>query len=1040
MEDTVLNNIRVPIDWVCSYRQIQFLLVEYGVSAIQGCDNVCAPKNKSIIQLWNLFKNAAFLYEKGYTDKANTIYEFVRRALTKYENVDVGSSEIHVEDAVVGIKCIGDNYEFDDISETYNFVANNEEQLNIQDNGLGQVVQFNITSEKIVTIGSKEEKFFIGYNFVLNNSNDSSWISYNQENRSVTIRENKVSVRKAEFKLIQLESGKILNGIINQDLNKLTYKYTINIFPERIELPPEGGRASFSIDSYKELVNETGEIVGDKIQVYYKAYSSSRYFTVKGNSVSAEANANEIRKGSIIIERDELGIDGNKKIELYQDSLNKEIRYRLVASVDNNVIDNKGTNAVTLTVESYKETYINGNPQGDKVTIPYTVVSNKGLLTNHTSDKNKWYMPVNETTSVRTDSLTIRQTESNKSEVIDIRQEAAVETFDYIFTCNQENIDAPNAGTNVILNIQSFKQFYVNNKPSNKTPVAYTGSVVSGGDFITITPSLPNSITIAKNDNEKERNGKILYKQVDNNSKELEVRITQIGASIEYEYFFETDDSNEITLAQYANTNRDIVIRSYKKKKVNGQYEGGNINVNFGLTTALSGEIANIVSVNANSQDSKIYIRSNLNTTNNRYTGNIVVTQSESSNGIGKTLLFTIIKEASKIEYEYRLEVNVNRIEVDAYAPDGYDFQVTRNDRVIYINDDHYRTDENLHWQATADADWIKVGGQDVGHFNVDENLDRNSKQYGNITVHLIDDDGNTADKTIAITQNYATYEEKYVMDVVGMFELFRDKISKDLTYVLENNSYRNGRIVNTVYETDKYNGRQFRITTRFCEDGCSEWNFSINTTSQTVGCIYLGSLSSNDFARAEGVYETEDKRYKAIISAIYYEANSDYNPHLISYYTIPYESAIYDYFYHYIPDNLKCLYADLLKVFIASHNDSHKLRKAIFNINLFQSLIAAHFFKMQKKYELFLKMIVSYLNNWFKNNDISYEYHIGEIEENGHVYMDVLPCQKQADVKLELDPITGHLHEIDNSKDTEAIEFEVEDSHLILTKYGYTK
>lgn len=64
MEDTVLNNIRVPIDWVCSYRQIQFLLVEYGVSAIQGCDNVCAPKNKSIIQLWNLFKNAAFLYEK----------------------------------------------------------------------------------------------------------------------------------------------------------------------------------------------------------------------------------------------------------------------------------------------------------------------------------------------------------------------------------------------------------------------------------------------------------------------------------------------------------------------------------------------------------------------------------------------------------------------------------------------------------------------------------------------------------------------------------------------------------------------------------------------------------------------------------------------------------------------------------------------------------------------------------------------------------------------------------------------------------------
>ena len=181
------------------------------------------------------------------------------------------------------------------------------------------------------------------------------------------------------------------------------------------------------------------------------------------------------------------------------------------------------------------------------------------------------------------------------------------------------------------------------------------------------------------------------------------------------------------------------------------------------------------------------------------------------------------------------------------------------------------------------------------------------------------------------------------------------------------------------------------------------------------------------------------DGKYENAVSCTFNMNDTD-SVMFLRYYDSSYDTNIYDYFYHYIPDNLKCLYADLLKVFIASHNDSHKLRKAIFNINLFQSLIAAHFFKMQKKYELFLKMIVSYLNNWFKDNDISYEYHIGEIEENGHVYMDVLPCQKQADVKLELDPITGHLHEIDNSDNTENIEFEIEDSHLMLTKYGYTK
>lgn len=47
---------------------------------------------------------------------------------------------------------------------------------------------------------------------------------------------------------------------------------------------------------------------------------------------------------------------------------------------------------------------------------------------------------------------------------------------------------------------------------------------------------------------------------------------------------------------------------------------------------------------------------------------------------------------------------------------------------------------------------------------------------------------------------------------------------------------------------------------------------------------------------------------------------------------------------------------------------------------------------------------------------------------------------RNKLNVKLELDPITGHLHEIDNSDNTENIEFEIEDSHLILTKYGYTK
>lgn len=109
--------------------------------------------------------------------------------------------------------------------------------------------------------------------------------------------------------------------------------------------------------------------------------------------------------------------------------------------------------------------------------------------------------------------------------------------------------------------------------------------------------------------------------------------------------------------------------------------------------------------------------------------------------------MFTIIKEASKVEYQYRLEVRPESIKCDAYAPNGYDFEVLKSDRLTYINDELYRTDENLHWQASADVDWIKTGGQDVTHFNVDENTDELHVRDGKITVHIIDDDENTADK-----------------------------------------------------------------------------------------------------------------------------------------------------------------------------------------------------------------------------------------------------------------------------------------------------
>lgn len=149
MEDTVLVNMKIPMDWVCTYRQIQSLLIDYGVDAIAGCDNVCSSKNKEVIQLWNLFKNAVYVYYKEDTDKAIRIYNFVTNSLKKYDGVNLGTSKLYIEDSEIEVTCTGNDYEFADTSTSYIFEAIDSSQLDIKDDGLGQTIRLNIKSDKL---------------------------------------------------------------------------------------------------------------------------------------------------------------------------------------------------------------------------------------------------------------------------------------------------------------------------------------------------------------------------------------------------------------------------------------------------------------------------------------------------------------------------------------------------------------------------------------------------------------------------------------------------------------------------------------------------------------------------------------------------------------------------------------------------------------------------------------------------------------------------------------------------------------------------
>lgn len=1035
MDDTVLHNMKIPIDWVCSYRQIQFLLMEYGISAIAGCDNVCNNKNKNIIQLWNLFKNAVYVYNTNDIEKANRIYNFIVNGLKSYKDINVGSSKIVVEDSEVEIICTDDGYKFADTETSYSFKANDDSQLDIKDNGLGQTIYLNIDSQKTVTIGSKKETFDIGYSFVLDNDEDYSWISYSDINNALLIRENKANIRTATFKLVQVESGNILTGKITQEVNSYGYRYTITYEPQSITLPAEGGSAFFTVDSYKELINNTGEVIGDKIPVSYIAESSSKYFKVNGNKVSADANTEEIRSAAIIIKREEVGTSGNKKIELFQDSLNKEIRYTLKTNIDTNTINADGTNPVTLTVESYKETYINGVSKGDRTDVSYTVISDKGLLKNNTSDKSKWYMPANDNTNMRNDSLIVKQLESNKTEIINIRQDAAREEFDYIFIVDQENITSPSTGQNIILNVQSYKQHYINNKPTTKTPIQYTGSVVSGNDFVTIQDSLPNSITIAPNDGESERTAKILYTQQDDSNKNIEVKITQTGASVRYEYHLSLN-RNEVNLNREAH-NETITVSSYRQKYTNDSPDGSPEDVTYYLQQ-ISGNAneSQYGGVTASPQGNSIYVTSNLNLTDQQVSIQYEVIQNVSSGNPNKVTL-TINKAASEVRDEYSLEVRTNKFDVIAYPADERQyFEVIRAERRHIINDQVNQVESHLTWEPSSDSSWIHVGSQNENYILCDENVDGHTRT-GHITIRLVANTNTTVD--ITVNQEHATFSQRRVVDLDNsFFELSPNNYYAETNYKLLYQKIRNNRVVEETDEGDIYktNGL-YCYSTIGCGEKCFEWNFGHNSVQKIISVSYLGNYVAEEKLGAQGLYRTKNGLYTTTVSAVFITDNvKSLN---IDRYNID-NNTIYDFFYHAFPKEYKCIYADLIKIFINSHDDNYKLRKAVYHINLFQSLIAAHFFNDIKKIKLFFDCIINYLNSYFKDNDIHYEYHINGIEKDGHVYLDIIPCQRPVDVSLELNPIDGHLYEVDNSEDTDAIEFKIDNNKLILTNYEYKK
>ena len=122
----------------------------------------------------------------------------------------------------------------------------------------------------------------------------------------------------------------------------------------------------------------------------------------------------------------------------------------------------------------------------------------------------------------------------------------------------------------------------------------------------------------------------------------------------------------------------------------------------------------------------------------------------------------------------------------------------------------------------------------------------------------------------------------------------------------------RNGRIINETDESDNYQGNGlYCYSTTSCGQVCSDWNFTSNSYMKTAGVTFVGIYEMEERLAATGNYRTQDGRYETYINATFsvYDTLA-----LAEFKTARANDSIYDFFYHYIPKELKCVYTDLVK------------------------------------------------------------------------------------------------------------------------------
>lgn len=214
------------------------------------------------------------------------------------------------------------------------------------------------------------------------------------------------------------------------------------------------------------------------------------------------------------------------------------------------------------------------------------------------------------------------------------------EEIRYTFTAKTSKLSFPNTGGDEEAVVTSYKQKYVNGKPSgSQTALEVT--------FETASPysvSKGGTVTISENPTNQVRNGNLKVTQKESN-KVLNISLTQAASKVSYNYSF-TVNPKELT---FVNTGelKTVDVTHTKQKLVNDKPSGSPIKVAFDVEIAGVGFSYDII-------DSGVNVTVSENPGTSKRTGTITISSQESED----STTVNLSQNASVITYDYTITTN----------------------------------------------------------------------------------------------------------------------------------------------------------------------------------------------------------------------------------------------------------------------------------------------------------------------------------------------------------------------------------------------